>query len=423
MRTRNLSKERSMFEPQKLVRALSQNFVFIREMLDRYQQGAFSFDEAVYTMARVNPDSSKSDHIELVEKLRSNELLINFARSDQLQINDDVRIFIEALMCEYQLGLIEELHGYIKDVRRRVEQLEDGYRSNDSELFEKSARLLDGRLRHITRYMEKNEQAIADLVTDAKSRDTEVGAEKRYEQVLEAWDLYLDPLVSMVKPEGEFSSTIDIAKKSIIKLQQDSTITGHLISHSQGLSHVIARTNDLIKLSRDTLQRSVERVKPLKNEIRQNSAYTKAIAGNLRRFEKGQLNLDKSLAGFLAGSNNTALISSTTAIEQFYERASEFESDDEPAIDLTSVQEEGHILLDFDSLIDELKSALPVSDLMVWLNDHYGHCADRQLIRAYYKLKELQEFELERTTQRADYYLQEVIFETHSCKVTGRNPE
>ena len=198
-----------MIPPRRILSILDQHWAVIERLINRYALSSFSIQDLQNVLKWANPDWNSETIYKEAQKLLQNDVVVSLAKSSQYELNRAIQEFAQYLLKEHQLGLAEELHVLVNDLKRRGDKLEQSGKARDNEELRRHTRIMDDRVRQITRQFAINESAILNIVEQAKKDETSIALHKRYAAVIEAFDEYISPVMAMVDVNGDFKLAFD----------------------------------------------------------------------------------------------------------------------------------------------------------------------------------------------------------------------
>jgi hypothetical protein len=92
---------------------------------------SYERDHLLSLLAKTYPHESAGQQLERLQQLVNAELLIPMSRNNTLQLNKNVRQFVESVLHEHQLGLSDILKARITDIKTGLEQLQQALQERD----------------------------------------------------------------------------------------------------------------------------------------------------------------------------------------------------------------------------------------------------------------------------------------------------
>jgi hypothetical protein len=408
-----------MINPRSLIRALEKHWEAIERivLLGRDQIG-YERDEVLALLGKIYVHESVEQHIERLQQLVNAELLIEMSHSNTLQLNENVRQFVGSLLHEHELGLSDILKARISDIKTALEQLHQAFQERDTAALQQGAVRIDNQLRQILQQLDQDTHAIQDIAERAKAADERMPLSRRYREVLEAYDRYVQPMTELMDTGagGSFYPLLEEAERVLEALSQQLHNQGGLYSHQVLLRQVGFRVKDLRQSGRLALKQCTNILMPLREEIRRHNHLSAAIGqllGDVRKKGLRRTFPQKSLPVWrkerpVSVAIGAELLTLMEQVRHYQPKAVDFpeQTVEEMQIPLERVDE--------DSIRKHLNQNLPVLDLMQWLVNHYGYYQDATLLRLYHKLIRLPDISASPNTDETQITLKQVSIRLHS---------
>jgi septation ring formation regulator EzrA len=239
-------------------------------------------------LGKVYVHESTEQQVERLQQLVNAELLIEMSHSNTLQLNENVRQFVGSLLHEHDLGLSDILKARIIDIKSGLEQLHQALQDRDMAALQRGAVRIDNQLRQILQQLDQDSHAIQDIAERAKAADERMPLARRYREVLEAYDRYVQPMTDLMDTGagGSFYPLLEEAESVLESLSQQLVTQGGLYSHQVLLRQVGFRVKDLRQSGRLALKQCTNTLMPLREEIRRHNHLSAAIGQLLGEVRK-----------------------------------------------------------------------------------------------------------------------------------------
>lgn len=384
-----------MATPKSLVFHLHKHWEIIESLARASRElPAFEESQAKQVISKHHPVLQPDEVASILRALSNADLLQTLARTSSLQLNPLVADFVRGLTREHELGLSSVLKARVDAIKEATEQLAGGLNGGDHERMRRGAARLSNLFRQIAQQLDQDRHAIMELAEEAKSSDTAIPLAKRYEAVLEAYDQYVEPMNEMMDSGlgGTFYPHLEAAERKLDAASDVLSVRGGLYTHRLQMRQVAYQAKELRRLGRMVAQQCADTLLPLREEARQHNQLSAAISRLLGRVRKQGLRRTLAAA---AGDNRLPLwqrerrarlsvgdevLTLMAEARHFRPRIEAFpeEMPDAPG-DLASWVDEAALRL-------ALEAALPVSNLMLWLQQRYPELPDSVLLRLYHDL-------------------------------------
>lgn len=420
-----------MASPKSLVFQLHKNWEVI-EHLTRLSRELPAFEEA-QVLAVIARHASLAEQQEPEATLRSlcaADVLQLLPRSSDLQLNPLVLEFVRGLTREHELGLSAVLQARVEAIREATQQLHDGVEQQETEQMRRGAARLSDLFRQIIQQLDQDRHAILELAEKAKASDASMPITRRYRAVLEAYDQYVEPMNKMMDSGlgGTFYPHLSAAERTLDRAVEKLSVRGALYSHRLQLRQVAYQCKELRRLGRIVAQQCADTLFPLREEARQHNALSAAVSELLGRVRKQGLktalasrSLDSPLPGWRRERRTRIqlgdeILTLMAEAHQFQPQVRTFPEAvaGDPA-DLSSWINE-------QLLRQQLAAALPVDNLLVWLQQHYPQVPDTVLLRLYHDLVREPGWQAQLLPNQARTDLQQVRVTYHPHQLTPLEP-
>lgn len=396
-----------MIAPRKIIHCLDEHWTVIEQLVERSASGNFSFQDVQHLILRHNNNLSSEQVFREAQRFLQLEILIPLAKSSQLELNRVVLEFAQHLLHEQQLGLAEDIQNRIKELRRLSEKMSSAAAAKDVTELRRFGRLMDERVREVLKHFSQNENAIFSLVEKAKAQDGLMNLSSRYAAVMDAFDQYIEPMVTMIDISGPFQMAISDIEQMLSSMTHQMEITGGMHTEREQLVQLKARLLEMNQIGRESLGRCAHQLMPLRDELRRNtllsrnasyllgqmrkkgiehslSAYTPGISSDSQRFNLGSPN---QLVSYMAELCNYQ--------HQSYELPDRIDPD--PTIQLRVPK--------LKDVVAKAKNCTRIENLSHWLATQYPELPVDELLFLYQELSRSDQLTLEHTEQRTELTL------------------
>lgn len=381
-----------MAAPKSLIFQLHKHWDAI-EYLSRHARDlvAFSSEQILQVLTRFQTNEGELAE-DALRSLCNAEILQPIGRSDNLQLNPVVLEFVRSLTHEHELGLSAVLKARIAAIEEACKQIEQALTSQELDKLRNGARQLSELFRQISQQLEQDRHAIFEIAEKAKAQDTSYALAKRYQDVLQAYDQYVEPMNEMMDSGlgGVFYPHLDRAMAALSKAEDFLNIRGALYSHKQQMRMVSQQAKELSRVGRSVAQQCADIVLPLRDEIRRYSQLSTAITETLGWVRKQGLTRalrTSSLPIPIWQTSRARRIQLGLEVRELMAQAQNF------VPQVQSFPEEVELdPLELEPCINEqelrqkLIEALPVENLLTWLVEHYPCLLDATYLRLYHEL-------------------------------------
>lgn len=408
-----------MINPRSLVRALDKHWEAIeRLVLLGRDTCAYERDEVLALLGKIYVHELAEQHVERLQQLVNAELLIEMSHSNTLQLNENIRQFVGSLLHEHELGLSDILKARIIDIKTGLEQLQQAVQDRDMAALQRSAIRIDNQLRQIVQQLDQDTHAIQDIAERAKAADESMPLARRYHEVLDAYDRYVQPMTELMDTGagGSFYPLLEEAERVLEALGQQLAIQGVLYSHQRLLRQIGFRVKELRQTGRLALKQCTNTLMPLREEIRRFNRLSAAIGYMLGEVRKKGLRRtfpQQSLPVWrkerlISVAIGPELLTLMEQVRHYQSKAVEFP---ELMAEDTQIQLER---VDEEAICKHFYQSLPLPDLMRWLADYYGDYQDITLLKLYHKFIRLPDITATPDNEETRIALKQVAILHHS---------
>lgn len=413
-----------MASPRSLTFALYNHWDVIEALIPLTRDlPSFESDQILATLARVSPASDLAQREEVLRQMVSSDLLRVLPRGNALEIHPLVVEFVRGLTREHELGLSEVLKARVDAIKAATARLVDGVAANQADLLRSGAQKLSELFRLIGQQLDQDRHAILELAERAKQADANLPLARRYAEVLEAFDSYVEPMADMMDsgPSGTFCRHLEHAEQALDNAVETLTVRGALYSHRQAMRQVAFQAKELRRLGREVLKQCSDTLLPLRDEVRQHNALSAAISHVLGQVRKRGLRRTLRSAGLpvwqrdmprrvTVGDEVLTLMSEalnyTPETVTFPE---DVEGEAEPLLDL----------VDEGALIEALRRDAPVDNLLAWLHRYAPRWSDATTLRLYHELVQQPEWAIDQAEKAVCERLNAVRVTLHPHRILG----
>lgn len=298
--------------------------------------------------------------------------------------------FVRGLTQEHELGLSAVLKARVDAIKDATSQVLEGLEESDNDLLRTGANRLSELVRKITQQLTQDKQAIFEIAEVAKSADTSVPIERRYREVLQVYDQYVEPMNEMMDSGlgGSFYPLLEKAEESLDAAVEILSMRGSLYQQTLAMRQIAYQVKDLRYQGRVIALQCADTLLPLREEARQHNQLSAVISKQLSQVRKKGLARGLSANGLpMWKSSRVTKIQLGDEIRELMAEFMDFKPSSIPFPD----EEETPISppiswVDEELLRQRLVDALPVTNLMMWLRENYLELPDAELLRLYHEL-------------------------------------
>jgi len=394
-----------MANPRSLVFALYSHWPVVEWLVQRTREiPAFESEQVLALISKVDPSMPRDARENVLRALINTEILRVLPRDELLQLNPLVLEFVRGLNREHELGLSAVLQARVQGIRDATERLNEAIEGNDLDLLRQCAVQLIELFRQIAQQLDQDRHAILEIAEKAKSTEAHVPAERRYRQVLQAYDDYIEPMAEMMDsgPSGSFYRLLEDAERQIDYCQEKLAVQGALYTLRMLVRQAGFQVKELRRLGREVLKQCSDTLLPLREELRRHNSLSAAVSQLLGQVRKRGLSRTFRQPDFpvwraerprrvTVGDEVLTIMAEALA----YEPVSQAFPDEAPAESATELQ-----FVDGVELRERLAASGPVPSLLDWIRTNYAYLDDATVLRLYHELVREPEWEFQQDDQK-----------------------
>jgi hypothetical protein len=384
--------KRAMANPKSLVFQMHKYWEVVESLAQASRElPAFADSQVLDIISNHYPQATPDEQGAILRALCNAGLLLALSRSDSLQLNPLVLDFVRGLIREHELGLSSVLKARVEALRQATVKVAEGLKRSDADLMRRGATQLAELFRQISQQLDQDRHALLNLAEKAKSSDTTMPIARRYEAVLEAYDQYVEPMNEMMDSGlgGNFYGYLTAAEQTLDRAVETLSVQGALYTHRLRMRNVAYQAKELRHLGRIVAQQCADTLLPLREEARQHNELSAAISHLLGRVRKQGLQ-----RGMRQRSSSSRLpvwqrerrsrLSLGDEVRHLMAEARDYES-----LHVEFPEALAGDPLDLGAWVDEaalrraLQAALPVDNLLTWLQEYSAGTPDPVLLRLY----------------------------------------
>jgi hypothetical protein len=267
-----------MIPAKKLLNTLTEHWGVLALLFKRFKMTDFSLKDVQNAIKQKQPTWSNERIYKETNRLLNQDIIIPLAKSSQLEINRAIADFATFLLQEEHLGLAQEISVLVDDLARLGNRLDNAGEIEDFDDLRRFSRIMDDRVRKIMKLYAHNENAILNIVEQAKSNTAVQSLQKRYKAVIEAFDEYIEPMLEMIDIRGDFHACFtrieDQISTQIIHIER----SGKAYNDKRMLEQLRTRILEMHLVGRESLRKSADMLMPLREELRRNNLITRQAA-------------------------------------------------------------------------------------------------------------------------------------------------
>jgi len=267
-----------MIPAKKLLNTLTEHWGVLELLFKRFKMADFSLKDVQNAIKQKQPSWSNERIYKETNRLLNQDIIIPLAKSSQLEINRAIADFATFLLQEEHLGLAQEISVLVDDLARLGNRLAKAGEIEDYDELRRFSRIMDDRVRKIMKLFAHNENAILNIVEQAKADNAVQSLQKRYQAVIEAFDEYIEPMLEMVDIRGDFHACFNTIEAQISAQIQQIDRLGKSYQDKRMLEQLRTRILEMHLVGRESLRKSADMLMPLREELRRNNLITRQAA-------------------------------------------------------------------------------------------------------------------------------------------------
>ncbi|MBC3618648.1 hypothetical protein H8R01_15245 [Vibrio metschnikovii] len=378
-----------MVAPKSLIYQLHRHWE-VAEQLTRLSREFPAFELRILEQVINQYKNKETDSNAVLASLINADILQPISRSSDYQLNTLVMDFVRGLTQEHELGLSAVLKARVEAIKNATSQVLKGLEESDNDLLRAGANQLSELTRKIAQQLIQDKQAIFDIAEVAKSADTSVPIERRYREVLEVYDEYVEPMNEMMDSGlgGSFYPLLEKAEEALDKAVDTLAIRGSLYQQRLAMRQIAYQVKDLRYQGRIIAQQCADTLLPLRDEARLHNQLSAVISKQIRQVRKKGLARGLNTIDLpIWKTSRTSKIQIGNEVRQLMAEFLDFEPSSILFPDEESLPDNFLVnWIDEERLRKQLIEALPVENLMTWLSENYGDLPDTELLRLYHEL-------------------------------------
>lgn len=264
-----------MIPAKKVLNTLNEHWSVLELLFKRFKMTDFSVKDVQNIIKHKNPQWPSERIFKETNRLLNQEIIIPLAKSSQLEINRAVADFASFLLQEEHLGLADEITVLVHDLSRLGDRLAQAADEGDHSELSRFSRIMDERVRKIIKLFLHNENAIFNIVEQAKSDNSSISLKKRYQAVIDAFNEYIEPMLEMIDIRGEFHACFNVIEQQLSLQIDNIELYGRGAHEKRMLEQLRTRILDMHLVGRESLRKSADMLMPLREELRRNTLITR----------------------------------------------------------------------------------------------------------------------------------------------------
>lgn len=276
-----------MVSPKSLIKELYSNFELIEALVRVCKEYPAISKDDVFSLAKAVFKQNQEDADNAIRALINKEILFSLDQGDNYIVQQHVKEFFLHLIKEQDLGLESVVAAQLENLRRISGEIQKGLDSSDLSLIQSRATELTNRIEETMAQLRDDRDAIRGIIEKAKMLPADTPMSVRYRDVLDCYNQYVEPMVSMLDQEDNGFQNLthrieDQLKEGIDLFNRIQGIT----KWQSAMNSAIVQIHLLRDLIRENLILFKDELSPLRNDVLKNNALSRAVTAMLSKIRK-----------------------------------------------------------------------------------------------------------------------------------------
>lgn len=276
-----------MVSPKSLIKELYSNFELIEALVRVCKECPAISKDDVFSLAKAVFKQNQEDADNAIRALINKEILFSLDQGDNYIVQQHVKEFFLHLIKEQDLGLESVVAAQLENLRRISGEIQKGLDSSDLSLIQSRATELTNRIEETMAQLRDDRDAIRGIIEKAKMLPADTPMSVRYRDVLDCYNQYVEPMVSMLDQEDNGFQNLthrieDQLKEGIDLFNRIQGIT----KWQSAMNSAIVQIHLLRDLIRENLILFKDELSPLRNDVLKNNALSRAVTAMLSKIRK-----------------------------------------------------------------------------------------------------------------------------------------
>ena len=276
-----------MVSAKSLIQELYSNFELIEALVRECKECPAIPKDDVFSLAKAIFKQNQDDADNAIRALIKKEILFSLDQGDNYIVQQHVKEFFLHLIKEQDLGLESVVAAQLENLRRISGEIQKGLDSSDLSLIQSRATELTNRIEETMAQLRDDRDAIRGIIEKAKMLPADTPMSVRYRDVLDCYNQYVEPMVSMLDQEDNGFQNLthrieDQLKEGIDLFNRIQGIT----KWQSAMNSAIVQIHLLRDLIRENLILFKDELSPLRNDVLKNNALSRAVTAMLSKIRK-----------------------------------------------------------------------------------------------------------------------------------------
>lgn len=409
-----------MVSPKSLIKELYSNFELIEALVRVCKECPAISKDDVFSLAKAVFKQNQEDADNAIRALINKEILFSLDQGDNYIVQQHVKEFFLHLIKEQDLGLESVVAAQLENLRRISGEIQKGLDSSDLSLIQSRATELTNRIEETMAQLRDDRDAIRGIIEKAKMLPADTPMSVRYRDVLDCYNQYVEPMVSMLDQEDNGFQNLthrieDQLKEGIDLFNRIQGIT----KWQSAMNSAIVQIHLLRDLIRENLILFKDELSPLRNDVLKNNALSRAVTAMLSKIrKKNSVRRVVDVSGLRLGISKRAVRMTdgpvmrrfTADVLGFVPAKVVFPEDFEKS-------SENDFPIRLETLLNDVEMFHGKILLMQWLKNQYPSQGEQNLLNAYLlllqnipdKLKQMDEEQSVDLVEHRMYYYPHIL--------------
>lgn len=384
-------------DPQAFFRFVADHSPLITDFYFR-SEGLSDLDVMDLITRHEEPGAPNASHV--MGRLASLRIIEQIpGETAQWEMTHPVRALLRFLLHEQRLTSVAVIQAYLDDLESTRKTLENSITSGDRATAVLGLREMAESVERLRQDSSDNRSAIIEIVMKTKTNQDHIRASERFGIINRIWERYMDPMRDLVDVRKSMEALLD----GLDRLLYAGTLKFHG-SPDTAASFSGSRAR-LLRLRREVaadFHESLREIEPLYKSLKRESELARGASIALAQISKkgvASLELDKRMG--LQTWRVEGLLSDADLAARFHELCG-YTPGEAPLV--TGIEASSpDDFVDPRGMLRSLRASLPVTDLLVWLEENYPEHTLTDILRLYGAAFTAPSIELGFGSVRVDY--------------------
>ena len=364
-------------DPQSFFRFAARFYPLLSDLYYR-SEGLSDGDLIDLIESHLSPDDATAEHI--MERLIDLCIIeVVPGETSRWEVTHPVRSLLRFLLREQRLTSVEVIQGYLDALDVSRSELESGLSEGDRGAVLHAIGDVSETVERLRQDAADNHIAILNTAMEIKANREHLTAVKRFETINHVWKKYMDPMRDIIDVDKSMENLLDSIDRLLISGNLHFGRNQEIVRELKSCRARLLRMRK--NIARD-FHESLCEIEPLYEALRMESELARGASVALRLIDRKGLKtmeLDRLMA---LPTWRTEGLMSDAYISGCLHELSGYEPEKAPVITRHEVQEE-RSFTDPEEVAASLADALPVDDLLLWLETNRHGMSLENLLKLY----------------------------------------